>query len=88
MKNHIPIRMCIVCKGRYEKQSLHRFQIKNSQIITKVEFGRSLYICNPCLDKDEKTLQRAFMRACKGNFHGSINQQDLKEIFFNGRCKN
>lgn len=79
--------MCIVCKGRYEKQKLHQFQIKNSQIITKVAFGRSLYICDFCLEKDEKNLQKAFLKASKGNFHGSIKQQDLKEIFFNGRCK-
>ncbi|VEH93050.1 Protein of uncharacterised function (DUF448) [Campylobacter insulaenigrae] len=86
LKNHIPIRMCIVCKGRFEKQNLYQFQIRNSQIVTKIEFGRSLYICDLCLNKDDKTLHKAFMRVSKGNFNGNI-KQDLKEMFFNGRCK-
>lgn len=79
--------MCIVCKGRYEKQKLHRFQIKNSQIITKVEFGRSLYICDLCLEEDDKKLQKSLMKICKNNSFCGIKQQELKEIFFNGRCK-
>lgn len=79
--------MCIACKGRFEKQSLYQFQIKNSQIITKVEFGRSLYICNLCLNKDDKTLQKTFLKVSKGSFGGSVKQQELKEIFCNGRCK-
>lgn len=64
----IPIRMCCVCRGRFEKPNLVRVvKNKNGEIFVDETFkasGRGAYVCkNPdCLAKLEKTraLNRAF----------------------------
>ncbi|MBM0636511.1 DUF448 domain-containing protein [Campylobacter sp. VicNov18] len=84
MKKHIPIRMCIVCKNRFEKNVLLRFKIVLGDISTKTECGRSLYLCQNCIEKQDKILQRAFSKICK-NLNTKITQQGLKEIFLNGK---
>lgn len=74
-----PIRMCVVCREKSPQKDLHRFQIKASQIIRFSGVGRSSYVCEKCLKKDEKVLQKAFSKLNKG-----IIQLNLKETFFNG----
>ena len=54
-----PIRMCIICRGRYEQGTLTRFQIKNGKLIKFSKIGRSSYICLKCLSLDEKRLVKA-----------------------------
>lgn len=84
MKKHTPIRMCIVCKNRFEQKSLYRFQIQKGEIVSKIQFGRSLYICNQCIFCEEKDLQKTFSKVYK-DFHTKISQENLKEIFLNGK---
>ena len=78
MKKHIPIRMCIVCKNRF------RFKVVLGDIVPKAEHGRSGYLCQNCIEREDKVLQKAFSKICK-NLNTKITQQGLKEIFLNGK---
>ncbi len=84
-KLNYPIRMCIICKGRFVKSKLFRFQIKEQCIIAFSGHGRSFYICEQCLNIDQKRLQKALSSRC--NFVIKIDDcgKKLKEIATNGR---
>lgn len=84
MKKHIPIRMCIVCRDRFEQRALYKFKIVSEKITQDVKYGRSFYLCQFCFEKEDKILQKAFSRVCK-NLNTKITQQGLKEIFLNGK---
>lgn len=84
MRNHTPIRMCIVCKERFEQRSLFRFKIISGNIEPHFKCGRSFYLCSICILKEDKILQKAFSKMCK-NLTMKITQQDLKEIFLDGK---
>ena len=55
MKNK-PIRMCIVCRGRYKQDTLIRFQLHNEKLVKFKKVGRSSYICSNCIELDEKRV--------------------------------
>lgn len=69
-----PIRMCIVCRERFLQNTLLRFQIKESKIVKFSAFGRSAYICQNCVKKDEKTLKKAFSRHNKGEITPNLEE--------------
>ena len=74
---HVPIRMCVVCRQRFAQKELNKFK-KNLEIST---FGRSFYVCNECMKKDEKNLQQAVRGLIK-------KTQTLKEKFVKGQSEN
>ncbi len=76
-----PIRMCISCRVRQEKNLLNRFQCKEKKLGKFDGVGRSFYICDDCME-DTKKLEKALYRHCK-NKDEYIAQ--LKEIVANGR---
>jgi len=51
-----PIRMCIICRKRYEQSTLIRFQLNNGKLIEFSKVGRSSYICLECISIDEEKL--------------------------------
>ncbi len=51
-----PIRMCIICRGRFKQNSLARFQIHDKKIIKYSKKGRSFYICSECMSLNEMRL--------------------------------
>jgi len=51
-----PIRMCIICRGRYEQNTLIRFQLHNGKLVEFTKVGRSSYICLDCKKLDEMKL--------------------------------
>ncbi|MBL0686959.1 MAG: DUF448 domain-containing protein [Sulfurospirillum sp.] len=51
-----PIRMCIICRGRYEQNRLIRFQLCNGKLVKFSHVGRSSYICTECILLEEKRL--------------------------------
>jgi predicted RNA-binding protein YlxR (DUF448 family) len=51
-----PIRMCIICRGRYEQNTLIRFQLHNGKLIEFTKVGRSSYICLDCILLNEDRL--------------------------------
>ncbi|MCX2682707.1 hypothetical protein OQH60_01745 [Campylobacter sp. MIT 21-1685] len=84
VQKHIPIRKCILCKNHFPQKILHRFQIHNDKLCHNLGFGRSIYLCELCIKSEEKILQKAFLKVSKKK-HFQITQQELKEIFFNGK---
>ena len=54
-----PIRMCIICRGRFEQRSLTRFQINNGKLVKFSKKGRSFYICLKCKRLKEMQLVKA-----------------------------
>ncbi len=77
-----PIRMCILCRKRYEQNILLRFQCIERDVISYTKKGRSLYLCNVCIDS--KKLPKSLARVCKsGELEKLVTQ--LKEIVVNER---
>ncbi|MDY6134923.1 hypothetical protein [Campylobacter lanienae] len=77
-KFHKPIRMCVVCKGRFYQKELYKFRSLNGEIILNLGNARSFYICENCIQKDIKELKKPLTKFGKN----SIN---LKEIIVNGK---
>ena len=77
-KFHKPIRMCVVCKGRFYQKELYKFRSSNGEIILNLGNARSFYICENCIQKDIKDLRKPLTKFGKN----SIN---LKEIIVNGK---
>ncbi len=79
-RNHTAIRMCIVCKQRFEQKKLFRFWLENGAAILNSKKGRSLYMCENCLKtNDFKTKKKTLARYGVKN-----SEQELKEMFLNG----
>jgi|GEM_PF-149913 len=83
-KNFIPIRMCVVCKNRFEQKKLHRYHISNSSLVFGKGNAKSFYICDECLKKDDKILKKSLCRVA-GSFLSTLQSgEKLKEILLNG----
>ena len=77
-KFHKPIRMCVVCKGRFYQKELYKFRSLNGEIILNLGNARSFYICENCIQKDIKELKKPLTKFGK-------NSTNLKEIIVNGK---
>ena len=73
-----PIRMCIMCRGRFLQNSLIRLQCKQKKLIKYSNIGRSFYICQSCLDN--KKLFKMLSHICKRE--AEELRKNLKEILF------
>lgn len=62
----MPVRMCAVCRGRFEKREMHRIvKTKDGDIVIDTAQKaqcRGLYICGSCLPdaQRKRVLERAF----------------------------
>ncbi|MBN2824376.1 MAG: DUF448 domain-containing protein [Campylobacterales bacterium] len=54
MLKKTPTRMCIACRGRYEKPTLIRLQQKQKHIVPFCGVGRSFYLCCSCINDPKK----------------------------------
>ncbi len=78
-----PIRMCVVCRKRFEKTNLLRLMCKDKKLVPFDGNGRSFYICQSCIDlafkneKDLKKLEKTLYRECKNKDEYIVQ---LKEI--------
>ncbi|ANE33138.1 DUF448 domain-containing protein [Campylobacter hyointestinalis] len=77
-KNHKPIRMCVVCKGRFFQNELFKFASIDDEIIPNPKNTRSFYLCKNCMQKDRKELKKPLSRFSK-------NSVNLKEILIDGQ---
>jgi len=66
--------MCIVCRGRFFQNDLHRFQCLNQELTKFGGSGRSFYLCKNC--ENSKKLDKIIKRICQKN----INIETIKEI--------
>ena len=60
-KNHVPFRMCIVCREKYIQDDLLRISFNNGDISIAPDFsyyGRGCYVCNmgKCMKKLKKQI--------------------------------
>lgn len=60
------LRMCIVCRNRFEQQKLLRLQCFEQSLVLFTGTKRSFYICQTCMGEDIKKLEKQFSRVCKG----------------------
>ena len=77
-----PIRMCIVCRSKENKNSMLRLQCKSSKLIKFDGFGRSFYMCKECQNKtleniELKRIEKTLFRECKNKDEYIVQ---LKEI--------
>jgi len=80
-----PIRMCIVCKKRVYQKNLIRLQCSEGELKEFSHQGRSFYICQECLKKDDKKLLKPFLRYCKRDKNRVLKiLREFKEKIFNG----
>ncbi|MDR2342237.1 MAG: DUF448 domain-containing protein [Campylobacteraceae bacterium] len=82
-EKNIPMRMCIICKGRLAKKSLRRFQIKDGVLKIFEKSGRSFYICEACLNKNQQKIIKTINK--KYNLTLSCeNDENFKETISDG----
>ncbi len=77
-----PIRMCVVCRGRFAQSSLIRLQCKDANLYSFSGSGRSFYICSECVD-DKKTPYK-LAHSCRTKAVDTLMNQ-LKEIVVDDR---
>lgn len=78
-----PIRMCIVCRGRFPQAQLIRLQYKGSTLMKFSGTGRSFYLCPRC--KETPKTNECIARVCKlDKKHKETIKFVLKEIFLYG----
>ncbi len=78
-----PVRMCIVCRGRFLKSQLIRLQYKEGELIKFSGVGRSFYVCRDCVDNNR--IVDCIIKTCKiDKGLKKILKQSLKEIFVYG----
>jgi predicted RNA-binding protein YlxR (DUF448 family) len=75
-----PVRMCIVCRGRFEQSVLLRLQCREAKLERYNGMGRSFYLCLSCIDHKKTSGQLA--RHCKSNTPVMLVNR-LKEIVVN-----
>ena len=69
-----PIRMCVVCKKRFFKQSLNRLQCKDKKLIHFSGVGRSFYVCKDCITS--KKFIQYISKLCK------LTKEEAKKQIF------
>ncbi|MBX7491401.1 DUF448 domain-containing protein [Helicobacter turcicus] len=80
---HSPVRMCVVCRGRFPQESLLRLQYQDSKLQVFVGFGRSFYVCQNC--QNAPKLSEHITKVCRlDKKHKETIKSALKEIFLYG----
>ncbi|MDP3466465.1 MAG: DUF448 domain-containing protein [Sulfuricurvum sp.] len=75
-----PVRMCIVCRERFEQSALIRLQCREGNLEPYIGMGRSFYLCSACVEHKKTSGQLA--RYCKSNTPVMLMNR-LKEIVVN-----
>jgi len=74
MEKHKPVRMCVVCRGRFYQSDLNRLQCRDAKLTPFTGFGRSFYVCNGCFG--DKKMVNYVSKLCK------ITKEKAKEEIF------
>ncbi len=81
MGKHIPIRECIVCRTKGEKQNFIRIVKTNDAFFidtTSKMQGRGAYVCRTCLSDPmflkKKALNRAFREAVPDEIYSALTE--------------
>jgi len=79
---HIPTRMCIVCRNKYEKRRLMRFVVTDEGIIHDPKGkheGRGVYVCDMLLCKQKAMSTDILGKALHVDL-SDADRQRLREI--------
>ncbi len=79
MGTHIPIRECILCRGKKMKQELLRISKGADGVFidkTQKAMGRGAYICKACLKDPNLLKKRALDRA----FRQRVNEEVYNKL--------
>ena len=74
-KSKKPIRMCVVCKKRFLQKELLRYSIQEQKIVKHCGFGRSLYLCFLCKEKNREKATKIL------NGKHKIDIESIKLVF-------
>ena len=69
-----PIRMCVICRGRFAKRELHAFL----QNFKNINSNRQFYICDGCINQKEKISKYL------SKFTDNMALKNIKERILNG----
>ncbi|MCB5231323.1 MAG: DUF448 domain-containing protein [Candidatus Cloacimonas sp.] len=72
-KGHIPVRTCVVCRNRKDKQMMIRFEIVKGEFVIdfqKLMTGRGFYLCddNACIAKLDKWMNKKKFKRGRDDF--------------------
>ena len=67
-----PIRMCVVCRKRFNQKELNRLQCKDKKLIPFSGIGRSFYVCGNCINN--KKLIKYILKICNISKEEAKNQ--------------
>ncbi|MBE2984386.1 DUF448 domain-containing protein [Campylobacter sp. RM9344] len=84
MNKNSPIRTCVSCKSKMPQIILKRYRVISGVIQTGKGDGRSFYLCDKCLQKDEKILKKILDRYIKSVI--GLEASNLKEKLLNEQC--
>ncbi|CAD7287914.1 hypothetical protein LMG7974_00774 [Campylobacter majalis] len=83
MAKNIPIRTCVCCRNKLSQASLNRFRYINHALEYGKGKGRSFYLCDDCIKKDDKILKKILDKHTKG---ANLSVSSLKEKFLDVKC--
>ena len=91
IKNHVPFRMCIVCRNKYIQDNLLRISFNNGDISIAPDcsyYGRGCYVCNigKCIKKLKKQIVENGLRT--GLTDDEWSKVDFKLKDFPAESKN
>lgn len=78
-----PIRMCVACKERFEKEQLIRFVKQDDNIVvdkTKNIFTRGCYLCSKQSCKEKLIKQKILNKVFKTNFSSDYFKNLLERV--------
>ncbi|MEO1941958.1 MAG: DUF448 domain-containing protein [Campylobacterales bacterium] len=70
--SHTPIRMCVVCRGRFPQPKLTRLQCRGRKVVEWSGEGRSFYLCFSC--KNSPKLYKILSKICR------VDREQAKKI--------
>lgn len=82
MSKHVPNRMCVVCRKKYEKQSLKRFVLTDEGIFhdpTGKQDGRGAYVCMNPSCQQKITTTNTLGKALGANL-SDADLQNLRQV--------
>ena len=85
-KNHVPFRMCIVCREKYIQDNLLRISLNDGNISISSNlsyYGRGCYVCNmgKCIKGLKKQLVESGLRTGLADDEWSKLDFQLKDVF-------
>lgn len=83
MNKNNPIRTCVLCRLKFSQSALYRYRYNGTNLEYGKGNGRSFYLCDDCLKKDEKIVKKILLRQTKG---ANLEVSSLKEIFLDVKC--